>query len=105
MEEAFQLALFNIKRQKRMKKMKYPFIEKKRYRIKLYFTNAEGSTYFQVVKNILERKQGTKIKAVGLYCFEFDYKQDAWFINDKMELVEYIQILFDKYFSKNVKIN
>lgn len=102
-EEAFGLAVANIKRQKRMENMRYPLLDKKGYRIYLYFTITTGSAYTQIIKFIINRKKGKIVKAAGLFCFQFNYKNDAWFINEISELAEYIQVLFSDYYKKYVE--
>lgn len=83
--------------------MRYPLLDKKKYRIYLYFTITTGSTYTQIIKKIMNRKKGTVIEAAGLFCFRFNYKNDAWFINEISELAEYIQVLFSDYYEKHVE--
>lgn len=101
-EQAIGIAIVNIKRTKKMEHMRYPLLDKRGYHVRFYFTNTTGAKYTNIIKLFLNRKR-TKVEADGLYCFEFNHKQDSWFIEDVNELAEYIQVMFNDYYNKYVK--
>ena len=101
--EAAGAAISNIKRTKRMADMKYPLLDKRGYTIRFYFTNATGGYYQSIIEAFMKRKRNIKVEADKLYCFEYNHKEDGWFVEDIKELTDFIEDRFDKYFKKYVE--
>ena len=102
-QEAMTQAIANIKRTKRMQNMKYPLTDKRNnYVWYFYFTDAEDLYYTAVLDAVVHRKKNKLIEAPQLFCFDFDYKRDAWFIDEVPELIDRIEDLFDDYYTKTV---
>ena len=96
-------SLINIKKRKQMSMMKYPLTDKRHvYTLYFYFTDAEGLYYQQIIGECVHRKKNKKIEAPMLFCFDFDYRRDAWFIDDVAELSDRIEDLFQEYYDEYV---
>lgn len=102
-QEAMTHAISNIKRSKKMSMMKYPLMDKRNnYTWFFYFTDAEGLYYQTIIGECVRRKKNRKIEAPQLFCFDFDYRRDAWFIDNVPELIDRIEDLFQDYYDSAV---
>lgn len=102
-QKAMTYALANIKRLKKMSMMKYPLTDKRNNWVwYIYFTDADGVYYQNILGECVRRKKNKQIHAPQLFCFDFDYRRDAWFIDNIPELIDRIEDLFQDYYDKHV---
>ena len=83
--------------------MKYPFTDKRNtWTWYIYFTDSDGLQYQNIIGKFVRRKKNKIVEASQLFCFNFDYRRDAWFIDDVSELIDRIEDLFQEYYDKYV---
>lgn len=100
--EAYELLGEMVKQREYAKNIKIPLIEKKKYKLYFYVTINTKSMYQKTIAILLAKGKDEIAKYDGLYCFQYDYKRDGWFIDDWEELAWYLTAEFDEFYEKHI---